>query len=220
MPLQAPDATHVVALVETQVNVLLAPLLTVVGAADSDTVGTGGGGFVTVTDVLAAAVPPVPEQLSVNVASAFNAPVLSLPETAFAPLQAPVAVHDVALVDDHVNVLLAPLLTVVGAADSATVGAGAGPPPPEELPPPPPPPHAARVKASASQRNLDVDLMAAIIGNRGGCREMPCLHNHLKLRNTLVESESLRVATAVPARNHARKAKQMNGCRYWQMANR
>ena len=68
--------------------------------------------------------PPAPVQLSVNEALAFNAPVLALPEIAFVPLQPPDAVHDVALVDDQVNVLLPPLATLVGDADSETVGDG------------------------------------------------------------------------------------------------
>ena len=112
---------HDVAFVDDHVNVLLSPLLTVAGAADSATVG---GELVTATEALAGAVPPIPAQLSVNVESASNAPVLALPDTAFVPLQAPDAVHDVALVDDHVNVLLAPLTTVVGDADNVTVGVG------------------------------------------------------------------------------------------------
>src|SRR5688572_29525003 len=91
--------------------------------------------------------PPAPVQLSVNVASAFNAPVASLPATALAPLQAPDAEHAVALVLDQLKVPAPPTLTVTGLADSATVGAGAGPPPPAE---PPPPPHATSVPASAS----------------------------------------------------------------------
>jgi hypothetical protein len=35
-------------------------------------------------------------------------------------------VHDVALMDDQVNVLLPPLLTEVGVAEIVTVGAGVG----------------------------------------------------------------------------------------------
>ena len=46
------------------------------------------------------------------------------PEVAFDPLQPPDAVHDVAFVVDHVNVLLPPLVTDVGDAEKETVGAG------------------------------------------------------------------------------------------------
>jgi hypothetical protein len=64
----------------------------------------------------------------VNELVAFNAPVFALPETDFAPLHPPDAVHDVALVEDQVNVLLPPGLTVVGEADNVTTGAGVVPP--------------------------------------------------------------------------------------------
>jgi hypothetical protein len=40
------------------------------------------------------------------------------------PLQPPEAVHEVALVEDHVKVELAPLVTVLGLAVSVTAGAG------------------------------------------------------------------------------------------------
>jgi hypothetical protein len=56
---------------------------------------------------------------------AVKAPVLCEPDVAFDPLQLPDAVHDVAFELDHVNVLLAPLVTEVGDADNETVGAGA-----------------------------------------------------------------------------------------------
>ena len=123
VPLQPPDAVHDVAFVELHVRLLLPPLLTLVGDADNVTVGAGVA-LVTETDALAAVVPPVPVQLSVNVALAVNAPVLWLPAVDLVPLQPPDAVHDVAFVELHVRLLLPPLLTVVGDADNATVGAG------------------------------------------------------------------------------------------------
>ena len=49
---------------------------------------------------------------------------LCVPLVAFAPLQPPEAVHDVALVELHVNVEAPPLVTVVGFAVSVTVAAG------------------------------------------------------------------------------------------------
>ena len=55
---------------------------------------------------------------------ALNAPVLCVPEGAFDPVQLPEAVQDVAFDELHVNVLLPPLETDVGDADSETVGAG------------------------------------------------------------------------------------------------
>ena len=125
VPLQPPDAVHDVAFVEFHVRVLLPPLATLVGDADRVTVGAGVG-LVTETEALAWAVPPAPVQLSVNVELAFNAPVPWVPEIALLPLQPPDAVHDVALLEDQVNVLLPPLATDVGAAEIVTVGAGVG----------------------------------------------------------------------------------------------
>ena len=58
-----------------------------------------------------------------------NGPVSAVPDVAFDPLQLPDAVHDVAFVELHVSVLLAPLLTDIGEAESDTVGAGVEPPP-------------------------------------------------------------------------------------------
>src|SRR5689334_4631181 len=90
VPVQPPDAVHDVAFVDDHVSVLAELLLTDVGAAVSVAVGAGVAP-VTDTDALAWPEPPLPVQLSVNVAFAFKAPVLSLPETAFAPLQPPLA---------------------------------------------------------------------------------------------------------------------------------
>ena len=46
------------------------------------------------------------------------------PLVAWAPDQAPEAAHEVALVEDHVSVELAPLAMVLGLALRLTVGAG------------------------------------------------------------------------------------------------
>jgi hypothetical protein len=48
---------------------------------------------------------------------------VALPLLACVPLHAPLAVHEVAFVDDHVSVALPPTLMVVGAIDTVTVGA-------------------------------------------------------------------------------------------------
>jgi hypothetical protein len=61
--------------------------------------------------------------------------VLALPLVPLLPLQAPEAVHEVALLDDHVNVELPPLDTLVGLALSVTATVGLGSP---ELPEPVP----------------------------------------------------------------------------------
>ena len=51
-------------------------------------------------------------------------PVLVDPDSAFGPLHALPAIHDVALVDDHVSVELEPDGTEVGLAFRVTVGGG------------------------------------------------------------------------------------------------
>lgn len=59
-PVQLPEAVQEVAFVELQVSVLLPPLPTDIGDADSDTVGAGVVPPDTVTVVLACAVRPLP----------------------------------------------------------------------------------------------------------------------------------------------------------------
>src|SRR5690349_1211099 len=92
-----------------------------VGDADSETVG---GDEAIETVALACALPPDPVQLSVKVREVVRAPVLWLPDVAFVPLQPPDAVHEVALVEDQLSVLLPPLTTDVGDAAMETVGTG------------------------------------------------------------------------------------------------
>ncbi|MEZ5515234.1 MAG: hypothetical protein R3F58_15340 [Steroidobacteraceae bacterium] len=80
---------------------------------------------VTDTDALAAAEPPAPLQLSVNVLlAALSAPVLAEPDVGRLPLQAPLALQLVASVDDQVRFELPPLVTELGLALIVTVGAG------------------------------------------------------------------------------------------------
>jgi hypothetical protein len=124
VPDQPPEAVQEVALVEDQVSVEAPPLVTDVGFAASDTVGTGGGGgaAVTVTVADALALPPVPVQVRVKLLVAVSAPVDWLPEVALAPDQPPEAVQEVALVEDQVSVEAPPLVTDVGLATSDTVG--------------------------------------------------------------------------------------------------
>jgi hypothetical protein len=123
VPVQLPEAVQDVAFVELHVSVLLDPLLTDMGDADNETVGAGVDPPETVTVVLACAVRPLPlVHVSVYVAVAVNAPVLWLPERGFEPLHAPEAMHDAVRLLDHVNVLDAPELMVLGLAESVTVG--------------------------------------------------------------------------------------------------
>lgn len=81
-------------------------------------------------------------QLNVNVVVEVTAGLWALPLTARAPLQPPDAVQESALLDDQLNVVIPPLDTLAGLAESVTVGglcgdpgdAGAASEPPE--PPP------------------------------------------------------------------------------------
>jgi hypothetical protein len=135
VPDQAPDAVQEVALVDDHVSMDALPLVTDVGLALRDTVGAGGGGgggggsgsssgALTVTVIDWLALPPAPLQLRLKVLVAVSIPLDWLPEVDLVPDQAPEAVQEVALVDDHDRVLEAPLATDVGFVLSDTVGAG------------------------------------------------------------------------------------------------
>ncbi len=123
VPVHAPDAVHEVALLEDQVRVDALPLAMVLGLALKLTVTVGFA--LTVTVAVCAAVPPAPVQVSVYAEVAVSAPVDWLPETAFAPDQAPDAAHEVAFVADHESVALPPLLMALGPTLSVTAGADA-----------------------------------------------------------------------------------------------
>jgi len=91
-----------------------------------------------------------------------------LPETAFAPLQPPVAAQAVALVLVQVSVLVPPALTDSGLADSVTTGAGAVPPSGGDASLPPP---QATREAVNTRSAILISLMATMIGNPDGRRE-------------------------------------------------
>jgi hypothetical protein len=92
--------------------------------------------------------PPGPLQVSEYVELDERAAVARVPLVGSAPLQAPVAAQEVAFVEDHVSIDVAPGLTEVGCELNVVVGRGAG----LELSPAPPP-HAASNKAvMAGQR--------------------------------------------------------------------
>ena len=84
------------------VNVEEPPLETVVGLAESVTVG---GAPVTITATLLDTLPPAPEQDNVNVVSAVIALITALPEVVFEPLQPSLAVQPVVFVLDQLNVV-------------------------------------------------------------------------------------------------------------------
>ena len=120
VPAHAPEAVQEVAFVEDQVNVEVPPLATLVGLALKDTVGAGAD---TVTVADCEADPPVPLHASVNLVVAVNAPVPAEPLIGSDPLQPPDAVHEVALEADQVSAEAAPVVTVLGLADSVMAGA-------------------------------------------------------------------------------------------------
>jgi hypothetical protein len=108
--------------VDDQVSVALAPSDNTSGSAVRVSVGIGGG--VTATVTLCDAVPPAPVQASMYVALSDSAAVSSVPLVALSPLQPPLAVQEVALLDDHVSVEFPPSVTEVGLAVKASVGTG------------------------------------------------------------------------------------------------
>ena len=163
VPDQSPEAVQEVASVDDHVSMAALPLVTDVGLALIDTIGAGvGGAFtVTITDLLA--LPPAPVQLRLKVLVAVSAPLDWLPEVDLVPDQAPEAVQEVALADDHDRVLEAPLATDVGLALSDTVGAvvsGALPPLVVlSLPPTPP--------LQALRNNIQTEMQARRVQVRG-----------------------------------------------------
>jgi hypothetical protein len=119
-PLQPPDAVHAVALVDDHVKVELPPLDTLVGLALMVTLG---GVEDTVTVAAWVAVPPAPVQVSMYLVVAVSAAVAREPLVPIEPLQPPDAVQALSLLDDQVNMEVAPLLTVLGFAVRVTAGA-------------------------------------------------------------------------------------------------
>jgi hypothetical protein len=80
--------------------------------------------LLTVTIAVRVVDPPGPSQIRLNVLSgAVSAPVLAEPEVGWLPLHAPLALQDVAPVDDQFNDADPPLGTLVGVAVNVTVGA-------------------------------------------------------------------------------------------------
>ena len=90
------------------------------------TVGAGGGGapFTVTVAFRTGLLPPAPMHCRLYVTLAVRFVNVWLLEVALAPVQPPEAVHEVALVLDHVSVELPPEETEVGFAASVSVGAG------------------------------------------------------------------------------------------------
>jgi hypothetical protein len=116
--LQPPDAVQELAFIELQVNVEDAPGAITEGYTDSVA-------EVTFTVAVAGALmPPAPEQTSVYVVGAATGSVVWVPLVARVPVQPPVAVQEVALVELHVSVAVLPAGTALGVALNAAVGRG------------------------------------------------------------------------------------------------
>jgi hypothetical protein len=122
-PLQAPLAVHVFALSTDQVMVALLPSGIDAGLA---VMVTTGGGVLTVTVVDALVDGPPPLQVSTYLTlPVFVGICALLPLVATVPLQPPLAVHEVAPLDDQVNSVEAPRTIAWGAALKVTVGVAA-----------------------------------------------------------------------------------------------
>jgi hypothetical protein len=129
-PVHAPLAAHDVALVDVQVRVTLEPRT--IGLGETEIVTVGAAGALTVSVVEAPPVPPLPAHVSVYVSVPAAAGVSDCVPLVFCvPLQAPLAVHEVALVDDQVNVALEPRVMAAELKERVTVGCGVLEPPPQ-----------------------------------------------------------------------------------------
>jgi hypothetical protein len=118
-PVQAPEAVHDVEPVTLQVSVVVSPIRTVDGLALRAMVGCP---VAMVMEAFAEVVPPAPVHCNVKVESVVTGPTDSEPLTAFAPLQAPEAVHAVASVLVQLRVVLTPATTLAAAGVRVTVG--------------------------------------------------------------------------------------------------
>ena len=122
-PAHAPPAVQDVMFPEVQRRVTGEPKTTVVGETSNVSVGTGGGRTPRTEIVTVLTADP---HVSVYLADAVRGKVVCEPLLALGPDHAPLAVHELALVDDQVKVEVAPEMTVVGFAVSVTVGTGGG----------------------------------------------------------------------------------------------
>jgi hypothetical protein len=151
-PLQAPDATQAVALVEAHVSVVACPLVRVAGVAVNVSTGAGSGtvGF-TLTATVREELPPGPAQVSVKSLVAVSAALASLPLSGLLPLQAPEAVQVVASLALQTRFVAEPFWISVGWAVRLTAGTGS-PPPSADSPPEPLHPQVRTALSSAAIR--------------------------------------------------------------------
>ena len=124
VPNQPLLAVQDVALVEDQERVEEEPEVMEVGEAERESVGGGvtiGAVTTTLTDLFI--LPPAPVQVSVYVEFVVGV-TICVPEVVLVLDQAPLAVQDVALVEDQVRVEEEPEVMEVGEADRESVGGG------------------------------------------------------------------------------------------------
>jgi hypothetical protein len=124
LPLQAPDAVQVVALLLLQLKVLLPPDATLLGLAENVRLGAGVPPPPVATITLAVLL-ALPHE-SVKLLVAVRLVRTSLPLSALLPLHAPEALQDVAPLLLQLKVLLLPLVTLVGLAVKLTLATGTG----------------------------------------------------------------------------------------------
>lgn len=106
-------------MVEDQVRAALLPIVIVEG--DTEMVTVGAGAF-TVSVAVLLALPPAPLQVS-SYESVPTADGVTdwVPLVVSVPVQSPLAVHEVALVEDQVRVALEPRIRLVGETEIVTV---------------------------------------------------------------------------------------------------
>jgi hypothetical protein len=110
-----------VAFVDDHVRLAVEPTIMLVGETEMVTVGAGGAPTVSVAEAFA--LPPLPVQVSVYVSVPAAVGVsVAVPLVFSAPLQAPLAMHEVAFVDDQVSVAFEPRIIEVGFTARVTVG--------------------------------------------------------------------------------------------------
>jgi len=106
LPVHPFDAVQAVASVLVHERVVVPFGATLVGSAFNTAVGVLGGATATFTDAVAS--PPDPEHFNVNVAAAVSAGVVSAPDAARLPVQAPDAVQEAAFVLLHLSCSVPP----------------------------------------------------------------------------------------------------------------
>ena len=122
LPLQAPDALQLVALVEDQLMVVEDPLASVVGFAVNVTVGASTDDTVTVT-LFFMVLPSTPRQVKVKRVVAVRFGMVWEPESGFRPFHTFEPQHKLVPVLVQESVVLPPDTTVVGLAVRIRVGA-------------------------------------------------------------------------------------------------